>query len=54
LTRLDLSQNQISDISPLLSLTNLERLYILEGSPLSDESLDVLIPQLKDRGVDVR
>ncbi|GAG89902.1 unnamed protein product, partial [marine sediment metagenome] len=50
---LDKKAAQISDISPLISLTSLRTLWILEGNPLSTESVNVYIPQLKERGVDV-
>ncbi len=53
LTELQLWRNQISDISPLVSLTNLTVLNIGEN-PLDTESVEVHIPQLEERGVEVR
>ena len=53
LTRLVLRGNQISDVSPLASLTNLTDLG-LEDNPLNQKSIDVHVPNLKDRGVSVR
>ena len=50
LTELDLRYNQISDISPLVSLTNLSRLYIAYN-PLDTESGDIYIRQLRKSGV---
>jgi len=52
LARLILYQNQISDVSPLSSLTNLTTLY-LDENPLSKTSVNVYIPQLEERGVNV-
>ena len=43
--------NQISDASPLLSLPNLEKVFVLEGNPLESTSLEVIIPQLEEKGV---
>jgi len=58
LTSLDLSYNRISDISPLLdALTDsnmgLNRIEIV-GNPLSSESINTYIPELKRRGFNVR
>ena len=50
LNRLDLSDNDISDITPLAPLTNLERLD-LRHNPLSQESVDVHVPALRSKGV---
>ncbi len=50
LTTLDLSDNEIADISPLLSLSKL-RTVTLNGNPLSADSLDVHVPGLRGRGV---
>ena len=58
LTFIDLADNQISDIKPLVDNTGLgfvndyNTLY-LSGNPLSDISINVYVPQLRDRGVDV-
>jgi hypothetical protein len=41
--------NQISDISPLASLTNLIEL-IVDNNPLDQESTDVHMPALMKRG----
>ena len=74
---LHLSDNHISDVSPLENLANLRHLYLsgnqisdieplvnnpglskgdrvdLTDNPLSTESIDVYIPQLEARGVEV-
>ncbi len=50
-----LSTNQISDISPLVDNSGLSSghfVYLIDN-PLSTRSLDVYIPQLQERGVDV-
>ena len=52
LTKLNLMDNQISDVSPLVSLTNLGYL-VLENNQLNQESIDVHVPNLRDRGVQV-
>ena len=52
LTELNVTGGQISDISPLASLANLDILN-LEENPLSSTSFDVHIPQLEKRGVKV-
>ena len=52
LTTLGLYDNQISNIGSLASLTNLTKLE-LGGNPLSQESIDVHVPNLKARGVEV-
>jgi internalin A len=55
LTSLDLSNNQISDIKPLVDnsgISNGDSIY-LEGNHLSDTSISVYIPQLEARGVNV-
>ena len=49
---LELSGNAISDITPLLALTQLAGVY-LDNNPLSGESVDRHIPMLLGRGVDV-
>jgi len=53
LATLDLSSNEISDISPLASLVNL-RSVKLWANPLSTQSVDIIIPQLEEKGVDVQ
>lgn len=52
---LDLSYNQISDISPLVSNSGIGEgdVVALEGNPLNDEAYDVHIPALIERGVKV-
>jgi hypothetical protein len=52
LKRLSLSDNQISDISPLANLTNLTTVYLWEN-PLSSDSINIYVPELRARGVDV-
>jgi len=52
LTDLELSANQIRDISPLTELTSLKTLD-LTGNPLNSESVNVYIPELRHRGVRV-
>ena len=52
LKRLGLSDNQICDISPLANLTNLTTVY-LWGNPLSSDSINIYVPELRARGVDV-
>ena len=52
LTELSLQSNQISDVSALASLTNLTEL-VLRSNPLSPESIDIHVPNLRSRGVDV-
>jgi len=59
LTSLDwlpLGGNSISDISPLVMNSGLSEgdFVHLGGNPLSDESIDVYVPQLLERGVDVQ
>ena len=48
LTSLDLSNNQITDVSPLSKLYNLETL-MLEGNPILDTSV---LRELERRGTD--
>jgi parallel beta-helix repeat protein len=58
---LGLHNNQISDIQPLADNEGLSKRDVLDlgngidlrGNPLSDKSLDIGIPQLEERGVDV-
>ena len=50
LTGLSLEDNQISDLSPLASLTNLTMLY-RSFNPLNQESIDTHVPDLRSRGV---
>jgi len=45
--------NQVNDVSPLLSLPDLKNVFILVGNPLSHDSLDKYIPELKAKGVTV-
>ncbi len=45
--------NQISDASPLLELVFLENVFILSGNPLSVDSLNIYIPELEARGVQI-
>jgi len=54
LNEITLSDNRIRDISPLLSLPKLQVLLILEGNPLSSDSLEKYLPQLKAKGVNVQ
>lgn len=49
---LDLSNNLITDIEPLLSTKYLAKL-ILTGNPLSDESINEIIPALEAKGIEV-
>jgi Leucine-rich repeat (LRR) protein len=49
---LDLGHNQVSDISPLLEITGLKSLS-LEDNPLSADTLNKYIPQLKAKGIAV-
>ncbi len=55
LRRLDLANNLISDIGPLVDNPNLRSgdWITLTGNPLSEESLNVHVPALRDRGVPV-
>jgi len=55
LTMLGLMQNPISDISPLLDNPGLGEGddVILVNNPLSEESVNVYIPELEARGVTV-
>ncbi len=50
LSRLVLSDNGIRDISPLVSLSKLN-VVMLNGNPLSTESLTTHVPQLEEMGV---
>jgi len=53
LTVLGLHFNQLSDLSPVASLTNLTELRC-SGNPLNTESVSLHIPQLEERGVEVK
>ena len=55
LRALDLGHNLVSDIAPLVDNANLSRgdWITLTGNPLSEESLNVHVPALRDRGVHV-
>ena len=55
LYNLDLSYNQISDIGPLVDNPGLSAgdRVTLHGNPLSTDSVDIYIPQLEARGVEV-
>jgi|TARA_B100000809_G_C15050488_1_gene498772 Leucine-rich repeat (LRR) protein len=44
--------NEITDVSPLASLTNLTTLW-LKRNPLNQESFDVHVPNFIARGVSV-
>lgn len=50
---LDLNSNQITDISPLVKNTSLGQgdHVFLAGNPLSADSVDVYLPQLRSRGM---
>ena len=50
---IDLSDNLVSDVSPLVGLMYLRTLD-LDRNPLSEESLNVHIPALRSKGVDVK
>jgi Leucine-rich repeat (LRR) protein len=55
LTYLDLASNQISDIMPLVENEGLgerDEIYLADN-PLSDDSINIYIPQLEARGVTV-
>ena len=52
LRNLNLDANQISDIGPLIELTRLWRLTLMDN-PLNDESINIHIPALRQIGVDV-
>ena len=52
LQNLSFSRNNVSDLSPLVELLSLEDLEAL-NNPLSKASIDVHIPALQSRGVDV-
>jgi hypothetical protein len=55
LKQLELHNNQISDISPLVDNEGLSAgdWVSLEGNPLSSDSINIYIPELEARGVDV-
>ena len=56
LTDLRLVNNQISDIGPLMEHAGLSEGHLfvaLEGNPLSSDSINIYIPQLRARGVTV-
>jgi len=53
LTDLHLWNNQINDISPLVNLPDLRRVGVVLGNPVDDWSRNTLVPQLKERGVEV-
>jgi Leucine-rich repeat (LRR) protein len=53
LKELRMWNNQVKDISSLISLNALKVLWILQGNPLSDESMNIYIPQLKMKGIQV-
>jgi len=55
LTDIDLRDNQISDIGPLIQNEGLgtEDSVYLSGNPLSSDSINIYIPQLRTRGVTV-
>ena len=52
---LDLANNLVSDIGPLVENRNIRRggWVTLTGNPLSEESLNVHVPALRERGVQV-
>jgi internalin A len=52
LSILELWANEIRDISPISEMTSLTELN-LGQNPLSDDSVNIYIPQLESRGVDV-
>ena len=56
LTRVDLSDNRISDLSPLVANEHFGEgdWVTLTGNPLSEESVNSHIPALLERGVEVR
>jgi internalin A len=51
-TKLTLAYNQIANISPLLSIQGLDEL-ILTGNPLSEKSINEIIPALRAKGMEV-
>jgi hypothetical protein len=55
LTRLELDSNEISDVSPLVDNLGLGEgdSVILIYNPLSDDSINIYIPELEARGADV-
>ena len=56
LTFLDLEHNQITDISPLVENAGLSAgdQILLEDNPLNSDSINIYIPQLQVRGVNVQ
>jgi len=54
-THLNLSQNQISDISPLIENPGITKgdCIDISDNPLTTESLETYIPELESRGVDI-
>jgi len=55
MTELHLNNNQITDIEPLVNNMGLSEgdIVDLQDTPLSTESINVYIPQLEARGVEV-
>jgi len=53
---INLGENEISDIRPLVENENLGAgsFIDLRGNPLSEESVNIFIPQLIDRGVTLK
>ena len=55
LNAIDLTDNLVADLTPLVENANIDNgdWVTLTGNPLSEESLNVHVPALLDRGVDV-
>jgi hypothetical protein len=50
LMQVDISRNLVTDLAPLLDLRNVQSLYTI-GNPLTVESYDEVLPELRSRGV---
>ena len=53
LTKLNLADNQITDISPLVENQGLSGNIVLTGNPLSNTSITTFIPILQNQGISV-
>jgi len=50
LSTINLTNNEVRDLSPLLEMTNLKSVWV-RGNPLSSETLNDVVPALRDRGI---
>jgi Leucine-rich repeat (LRR) protein len=50
LTTINLTNNEVSDLSPVGAIADLKQVWV-RGNPLSSETLTIVVPALREAGI---